>query len=146
MRKYTLIGIGGFLGAILRYLIKSASTDNDPGQIPFVTLIINLFGCLLLSLLLTLFLEEFEIGPNIRLGLSTGLLGAFTTFGTICKEINTLLRNDFFLYAIIYAAISLIFGLFATVLGYRLAELIISSKSRRHHARSIISRNRRRLR
>ena len=78
MRKYILIGIGGFGGAILRYLIRSVKIDDYLGHIPFDTLMINLIGCLLLSLLLTLFLEEYRISPNIRLGLSTGLLGEYS--------------------------------------------------------------------
>ncbi len=126
MRKYIYIGIGGFFGAILRYLIRAMQIENYNGQFPINTLVINLTGCFLLAVILTLALEVLEISSCLRLGISTGFIGAFTTFSTLCKEISTLAFQEYYLTAFAYALISIGAGLAFSYLGYCLAWRIIS--------------------
>lgn len=124
MRKYIFIGCGGFLGAILRYLIKGIEIYND--HFPLNTLIINLSGTFLLALILTAALNVRKMDADIRLGLATGLLGAYTTFSTLCKETAGLIHSGNYLSAISYIAVSIVLGLTATFLGIASARGIAS--------------------
>ena len=85
MRKYIYILIGGALGAAFRVVVENIHIWNYHGNISTNTVIINTVGCFTLALFLTVNYEVFEINPDIRLGVATGLIGAFTTFSTFCK-------------------------------------------------------------
>lgn len=122
MRKYVLIGSGGFLGAILRYLIKGIDVFNHPIPIPLATLVINLSGTFLLAFILTAAFEAWEIDPDVRLGIATGFLGAFTTFSTLCKETAVLLLGGNYLSAATYIAVSIMLGLASAFLGFAAAH------------------------
>jgi fluoride ion exporter CrcB/FEX len=65
----------------------------------FNTLVVNLVGCFLLAAILTLALEVLEISSDLRLGVSTGFIGAFTTFSTLCKEILIMASQGYYLTA-----------------------------------------------
>lgn len=122
MRKYVLIGCGGFLGAILRYLIKGIDIFNHQMTFPLATLIINLSGTFLLALFLTAAFEVWEMDPDLRLGVATGLLGAYTTFSTLCKETDELLLSGNYLSAAAYIAVSIMLGLASAFLGIAAAR------------------------
>lgn len=124
MKKYFFIGFGGFWGAIGRHLIQSIQIMEYHGSIPLNTLIVNLSGSFLLSLILTLTLEVRAVDPNIKLGITTGFLGAFTTFSTFCKETVSLLQSGNYVSAISYMIISTVFGLLLAYLGILLAGKI----------------------
>lgn len=126
MRKYIYIGIGGFLGAVLRYLIKSIRIENFHGEFPLNTLAVNLAGCFWLAILLTLTLEMLKLSSDVRIGISTGLIGAFTTFSALCKEISMLASQGYYFTAVAYALISIVAGLVFTYLGYYLARRMIA--------------------
>jgi fluoride exporter len=117
MKKYIYIGAGGFFGAILRFLIEGIHIYNYKVNIPLKTLVINISGSFLLALILILTLEVVKTDENLRLGLTIGFLGAFTTFSTMCKETVSLIMNEHYFPAIFYITISTILGLAATYLG-----------------------------
>jgi CrcB protein len=122
MRKYIYIGCGGFTGAILRYLIEQIRIQNYHESIPLNTLFINVSGAFLLAFILTIAFEVWEMDSDIRLGITTGFLGAYTTFSTLCKETVMLLRGGEYLSAIFYIIISAMLGLGAAYLGVVLAR------------------------
>lgn len=122
MRKYIFIGIGGFFGAIARYYIRSIPIVGYQGVIPLNTLAINISGSFLLALILTVSLEIWELDPDVRLGLTTGFLGAFTTFSTLCKETVTLLISGDYFSAVSYLTASTLLGLGAAYCGVMLAR------------------------
>ena len=126
MRKYIIIGCGGFLGAILRYLIKGIQIYNFHGNLPLNTLIINVTGTFILALVLTIAFEIWNFDSNIRLGIATGFLGAYTTFSTLCKEIVELLYKGHYFIGISYIVVSIMFGIVAVYFGIVLAREVIS--------------------
>lgn len=126
MRKYFFIGIGCFLGAIARYYAKSIHIAGYNENIPLNTLIINILGSFLLALVLTVAFEIWAFDADIRIGVTTGLLGAFTTFSTVCKETVGLLSGGDYFSAISYLAVSTVLGLGAAYFGVVLARETIA--------------------
>jgi CrcB protein len=116
MRKLLYIGCGSFVGAVLRYSMKGT------GGFPAETLLMNVFGSFLLALILTFFFEVRRFDEDVRLGLTVGLLGGFTTFSTLCRETVGLYGNGEALAAAVYVTLSAVLGLFAVFAGVTLAR------------------------
>ena len=129
MRKYLFIGIGGGLGAILRYLLKMITISDTSGSIPAGTLIANITGCFVVALILTVALQILHFDADIRLGIATGFLGGFTTFSTLCKETVSLLSDGYWLSGSIYLLLTLILGIGAGYLGIATGNKIVKNRS-----------------
>ena len=126
MRKYSLIAIGGMLGAILRYVIKNIHVYHYKEVIPINTLLINVSGSFLLALILTIAFEIYEFDADLRLGIATGFLGAYTTFGGLCKETVNLMNQGYYYSAMSYIGFSTILGLAFAYFGVILAREVVS--------------------
>lgn len=124
MRKYIFIGCGCFVGAILRYLIKGIKITGYHEDVPLNTLFINISGAFLMALILTIAFEIWTFDSDVRLGLTTGMMGAYTTFSTMCKETSTFLFHGEYFSATSYLTVSTIFGFGAVYLGIVIAREI----------------------
>ena len=124
MRKYVFIALGGALGAVLRVAVKNIDLNRYSQNIPVNTLLINICGSFLLALILTISYDHLSWHPDIRLGITTGFIGAFTTFSTMSKEISLLILSGNYFYAVFYALLSVFLGLAAAWTGVRLAQRI----------------------
>ncbi|MGI6285579.1 fluoride efflux transporter CrcB [Neomoorella humiferrea] len=122
---YIYIGIFGFLGAIARFELGRFITAFWPSTFPLGTLIINIVGCFAMGLILTYSLERLTLSPELRLGLTTGFIGAFTTFSTFSVETINLLFGGLITSAIMYMLVSTIGGLIAVRAGTVLARMPI---------------------
>jgi len=118
------IGIGGFIGAILRAYVVFLVNSNIKHNIPFGTLSVNLIGSFLLGILIGLI--EFYIiqNPYIKSLLTTGLLGAFTTFSTFAIESFFLFKNSLYLEAISYILLNVIGSIILAGAGFKIIESI----------------------
>ena len=116
------IGIGGFIGAILRAYIVLLVNSNIKHNIPFGTLSVNLIGSFLLGILIGLI--EFYIiqNPYIKSLLTTGILGAFTTFSTFAIESFFLFKNSLYLEAISYILLNVIGSIILAGVGFKIIE------------------------
>lgn len=101
--SYFAVAVGGFFGAIARYVVGQwfAELVRVTG-FPWGTLIINLVGCFVLSLFITVALDLLVISPFSRVGISTGFIGAFTTFSTFTLDTIQLLQTHQLGYAGLY--------------------------------------------
>jgi CrcB protein len=118
---YLAVGVGGMGGAVCRYLLGNwIKVAQD--SIPVGTLVINLSGSFLLGVFLTLFGERVKVSNNIRLFGSSGFLGAYTTFSTFTVELTDLFRSGYIFSGLLYIVLSLIGGMLAVWLGFRLAH------------------------
>ena len=84
--QLVLVGLGGFAGAVLRWLVDGWVSERNPTAFPFGTLVINLTGSFLLGALFAWVIERDVLPPDVRLPLMVGFLGAYTTFSTFMLE------------------------------------------------------------
>lgn len=96
MREMVLVGVGGFLGAVARYLVSGA-THAALGRpaFPFGTLLVNIAGSFVLGLLYHVGEAKDVLSPGFRHLVFVGMIGAFTTFSTFSLEtVNLLATGD----------------------------------------------------
>jgi CrcB protein len=118
------VGIGGFVGAILRFLISTAMVVNlGPAWTLLGTLTVNIVGSLLIGLLSSLggVFENNSLN-NLRLFLTTGILGGFTTFSTFSMETVSLIRRGEMALAGGNILANLLGALIATLVGIYLGK------------------------
>lgn len=123
--KLSLIGTGGFIGAVLRFLVSSW-TQGRAGLLvfPLGTLTVNMIGCLLIGFLSALVEIKALLSPETRSFLLIGLLGAFTTFSTFGNETFNLIRESRLELALLNTGGQVVLGVFLVWLGRLLASLL----------------------
>lgn len=126
MKKYIFIALGGMLGAMLRYKIEHIHIYHYKEVVPINTLMINISGSFVLALVLTIAFEIWQFSSDLRLGIATGFLGAYTTFSTMCKETMNLMKQGDYYSSISYIGFSTMLGLAAAYFGIILAREIVS--------------------
>lgn len=99
MYNILFVGIGGFFGAITRFVISRQMAMLLGDAFPYGTLLVNSVGSLLLGFLSRYLLEHFIVTELVRIGLLIGFLGAFTTFSTFSYESVILMQEGDFLKA-----------------------------------------------
>lgn len=126
MKKYIYISIGGILGVFSRFLLKNLQLNSTGNSFPTNILLINVTGAFLIAFILTLAAKAITISVELRLGLTTGFLGGFTTFSALCKDAyNLVVAKEFYIF-LIYVLGSVFAGLVAVLLG------IITARSLEH--------------
>jgi len=100
------VGVGGFIGAIMRYLI-SLATAGWSLVIPYGTLISNGLGCFVIGIVAALTSDTEALSPNARLFLATGICGGFTTMSSFVYELAQYVRSDQMLMAAVYLGLTL---------------------------------------
>ncbi|HVU11014.1 MAG TPA: fluoride efflux transporter CrcB [Phototrophicaceae bacterium] len=88
-----IVGIGGVIGANLRYLVSVWANERFGAVFPWATLMINFTGSCLLAAFLGFAAGHIGLDPNIRLLFATGFCGAYTTYSTYITESIMLLRS-----------------------------------------------------
>lgn len=124
-RALILVGIGGLLGSVCRYLIASFFVKILPSPFPYGTFIVNIFGCFLIGLFYGLSKHYDWFNPALTLLLVTGYCGGFTTFSSFAYENINLLQTGNYLTFAIYSTASFVLGLLATFGGLTLIKLTI---------------------
>jgi fluoride exporter len=124
MREVMVVFLGGGLGAALRYGLSGSVYRLIPPTLPYGTLLVNVLGCLGIGFLMTFFEERFVVQPLLRVFLTIGVLGGFTTFSTFTFETIALLREGSVVSGVMNMTFSLVGCLLATVLGSTLGKLL----------------------
>jgi CrcB protein len=112
--KALLVGLGGFLGALFRYLIAMLPIHS----VTIKTITTNILG----SFLIGLFYEVFGTKNNLHFLLSVGFLGAFTTFSAFSFGVIKLAENQRYVIALLYVLLTLLLCFIGTILGLMLGN------------------------
>jgi len=114
MMQLFLIGTGGAVGSILRYLLQKAFNT----QFPVGTLCVNIAGCFLIGFLWAL--SSKGLSEQLRYLLMTGFCGGFTTFSAFGLESYQMIANGRWVILFFYILTSVAVGILATFLGYKI--------------------------
>ncbi len=115
------VALGGALGSVARYLL-SVAVQSRAGSFPVATLAINISGSLLLGFLIRYTMETPSVGAEMRLMLTTGFCGGYTTFSTFSFETARLIEDGEYDRAVWYVLLSVIVSLAATFAGFSIAR------------------------
>ncbi len=125
LRTLFLIGTGGFIGSIFRYLLSGWVQQLSKSiQFPFGTLAVNIVGCALIGLLSHLADQRGVVSGETRAFLMVGILGGFTTFSAFGNETMNLLRDGELWLAGGNIVGHTVLGLAAVWVGYSTAYLL----------------------
>jgi CrcB protein len=122
--KYVLVFLGGGTGAALRYWMQGAIYNRTGADFPYGTIAVNILGCFIIGLLMVSLEERFLATPSLRLFLTVGILGGFTTFSSFSYETLALVRDGESLRALANVGLSLCSCLAATWAGMKAGHWI----------------------
>lgn len=123
-RSILLVGVGGFVGSVARYLVAILFSSQVSSVFPFATLTVNIVGCFLIGILFAVSDRGDVLSPEWRILLTTGFCGGFTTFSTFSYESLRLMQDGEYLYLGAYVFVSVFVGLAATYVGIMLVRSI----------------------
>lgn len=119
-----LVGIGGFFGAIARYVVDTWVAERAGVTFPFGTLVVNLSGSFVLGVLFALALERGMLPAEIRAPILIGFIGAYTTFSTLALESWRLLENGSYALGLANLVGSMALGIVAVAAGLLLGRAL----------------------
>ncbi|MBA2725760.1 MAG: fluoride efflux transporter CrcB [Actinobacteria bacterium] len=117
------VGVGGFFGAVSRYLVSGWARDVDE-VLPWGTFAVNISGSLLLGYLVGAFGVRSGLSPDIRIALTVGFIGAYTTFSTLMLETFELGETRAAMFATLNLVGSIALGLLAVWVGLTIGRSI----------------------
>ena len=117
MERFLLICLGGAIGTGLRYLTALGAAEWFGAEFPYGTLIVNLAGAFVVGLVQQLGLEALMIPDNVRLFLTTGMMGGLTTYSTFSYETVRLMEAGAWTQAWINIVVTTTFSLSLCFLG-----------------------------
>jgi CrcB protein len=124
MKEVLAVFLGGGAGSALRYWLSGSVYRFVAPTFPYGTLTVNVLGCFLIGFLMAFFEERFVVRPLLRVFLTIGVLGGFTTFSTFSYETVSLLQEGSSMSGILNILVSLGGCLSATLLGNALGRLL----------------------
>jgi CrcB protein len=124
MQKLLFVGIGSFFGGCLRYLVSLYSPRFFGTQLPYGTLIVNVVGGLLIGFIMELGLTSNQFSPELKLFLTTGILGGLTTFSTFSYETVNFLSEGKYMSGLANTCLNLFLSFGAVAAGKFLARLL----------------------
>ena len=122
IRSAIIVALGGAFGSAARYMVSRLIQTHAAQGFPWATCAVNIAGCLLIGFIGGLAGRAAGIGDGMKLFLTVGFCGGFTTFSTFCNESLGLMRGGNSLAAAAYMAVSLLLGLLAVQGGMAVAE------------------------
>ena len=118
------LALGGALGAVSRFGIGQLLTTSGVAHLPVATFSVNVVGAFFMGFLFVAF-ERLEAPEALRMGLTVGFLGAFTTFSAFSLELLSDIQEGYLVRAALYATLSVIICLISCMLGFSFARSIV---------------------
>ncbi len=120
--KYLIVSGGAAIGGVLRYWLSNFVYKYLPSNFPYGTLAVNFLGSFILGFIIFGLYDKELISADMRLFLTVGFCGGFTTFSTFSLETFNLMKNNEFFLAAINVILSIVLSLAATYLAYIIAN------------------------
>ncbi|MEW5758250.1 MAG: fluoride efflux transporter CrcB [Candidatus Omnitrophota bacterium] len=117
MLRFFILGLGGAIGTILRYVMGGLDYRFSNGVFPISTLVVNVTGSLVIGFLWGI-IDRFNFSPNMRMFVFIGILGGYTTFSTFSLETFNLMRDGEYRIAVMNTALSVVLSIGAVFAGY----------------------------
>ncbi|EKD31987.1 MAG: hypothetical protein ACD_77C00202G0005 [uncultured bacterium] len=117
LKLVLIIGTGSFIGGVSRFLASRYIQNTVISGFPYGTLFVNVLGCLLIGIFYGMAERGNFMSAEMRLFLTVGFCGGFTTFSTFASENLSLLKDGNFFYFALYTALSVFLALMATYFG-----------------------------
>lgn len=111
------IGIFGGLGCVARYFVTSWAYQLVGRGLPYGTLVVNILGSFLLGLMLALGVKSIALPVQVRVGMTVGFMGGFTTFSTFSYETLTLIEEGSLWHAGANVLLNVLLCLIAALAG-----------------------------
>ncbi len=124
MNSVLLVGIGGFIGSVMRYLLGGYVQQSSKSIFPYGTLTVNVLGCFMIGFLAQLAENRGVFSSEARAFLFIGVLGGFTTFSSFGNETLNLARDGQLLIAFANVGLNVFVGLLAVWLGRTVSYLV----------------------
>lgn len=123
LRLILIVGTGGFIGTVGRFLLSRLIHANTLTSFPLGTFTVNIIGCLLIGIIYGIAGKSNIISPDLRLFLTVGVCGGFTSFSTFSSENLFLLKDGNFMLFALYTSLSVFLCLVAVYLGNLITKL-----------------------
>lgn len=127
VRELTLLAIAGALGTLSRHGVNIWAAKALGERLPYGTLAVNLAGCLLLGFAIQWFAMNDSVSRSLRLVITVGFLGSFTTFSTFGYETFRHLQQGAVSDAVLNVSLNLVLGLLAVWGGVAAARGLLPS-------------------
>ncbi|MDE6416074.1 MAG: fluoride efflux transporter CrcB [Duncaniella sp.] len=118
------VAAGSGFGGMTRYIISRIMQTLFPGSFPWGTFIVNVLGCFILGLIYGFIEKGFHLTDGLKLFLTIGFCGGFTTFSTFINENFQLLEQELTAQFLLYSISSFVSGLLLIYAGYQIARII----------------------
>jgi CrcB protein len=119
-----LIGAGGFLGAVARYVVDGRIVQATGASLPWGTFVVNVSGSFAVGLLFALVTERAALSSELRGPVMIGFIGAYTTFSTLALESWRMMEDGAWLAATLNLGGSILVGVAAVVAGVAIGRMI----------------------
>jgi len=123
VKSILIVGFGGFIGSVARFLVSRYFQENVGSVFPWSTLIVNIIGSLIIGIIYGISEKGDFLSPEIRLFLTVGICGGFTTFSTLSNDAFLLLRQQEWIRFAFYTSFSFFLGLLAVYAGRIMIKL-----------------------
>lgn len=117
MNRYAMIAAGGALGAMARYALGGLVQEWAGARFPYGTFVVNISGCLVMGVVMTVLTERGVVHPNWRFLVPVGFIGAYTTFSTFEYETLRAIEQGAWLIGLGNVLASVVLGFASVALG-----------------------------
>jgi CrcB protein len=125
VEKYLAVGVGGFAGSIARFWLATYIGQRMGTRFPYGTFLVNVSGCFLIGLAMTIFTERTHLSPIYRYLIPIGFIGGYTTFSSFEYETLRAIQDGQFAVGLLNIALSVLVGFVMVWTGAMVGKAVV---------------------